>query len=287
MFDLATRPGIRGVLAAATDRLAAAGIAEPRSEALAIWAGVTGSPWRGRGREDEPAVNPPILATFRQAIRARSAGTPRAYASGVVGFRRLELGADARALIPRPETEGLIDLALDLAPTGHALDLGTGSGCIALSLAQEGTWASVTGVDRSPEALALARENGRRTGLTVRWVEGVWCQPVQGQQFDVVVSNPPYLTTAEVVEADPSVRCWEPAAALDGGADGLDCYRALFATVPAVLAPHGVLVMEIDARRGAETAYQAREAGWTAVTITQDLFGRDRYLSARREAVHD
>jgi release factor glutamine methyltransferase len=199
----------------------------------------------------------------------------------------LELGADARALIPRPETEGLIDLALDLAPTGHALDLGTGSGCIALSLAQEGTWHSVTGVDRSPEALALARENGRRTGLTVRWVDGVWCQPVQGQRFDLVVSNPPYLTTAEVVEADPSVRCWEPAAALDGGADGLDCYRVLFATVPAVLAPHGVLLMEIDARRGAETAYQAREAGWTAVTITQDLFGRDRYLSARREAVHD
>lgn len=287
MPDLATGSGIRGVLAAATDQLAAAGVAEPRSEALAIWAGVTGSPWQGPWREADPAVNPAVLETFRQAIVARSGGTPRAYASGVIGFRRLELGADARALIPRPETEGLIDLALDLAPVGHALDLGTGSGCLALSLAQEGSWESVTGVDRSPEALALARENGRRTGLKVRWVEGVWCQPVQGQRFDLVVSNPPYLTTAELVEADLSVRCWEPAAALDGGTDGLDCCRALFATVPAVLAPAGVLVMEIDARRGAATAYQAREAGWTAVTITQDLFGRDRYLSARREADHD
>lgn len=282
MADGATDTWVRDPIPDATARLSAAGLRNPRQEARAIWAEVTERIWG-----DAAMVDPEALSAFARAIAARSGGAPRAYATGVIGFRRLDLGSDARALIPRPETEGLVELALHHGSGGHALDLGTGSGCIALALAQEGNWATVTGVDRSPEAIALARENGRKTGLAVRWLEGDWCRPVQGEQFTLVVSNPPYLTTEETVGADPTVRDWEPAAALDGGRDGLDCYRALLASTPAVLAPGGVLLLEIDARRGAETAYCAREAGWTAVTITQDLFGRDRFLSARRESDDD
>jgi release factor glutamine methyltransferase len=211
---------------------------------------------------------------------------PWQYADRVAGFRYLDLRCDARALIPRPETEGVVDLALGLQRTGRALDLGTGSGCIALALASEGGYDEVVGVDLSAEALALARENSALSALSalsVRWVEGNWVDPVRDERFDLVVSNPPYIATDEFAGLDPSVRDWEPRLALDGGQDGLRATERILREVPAVLAPAGVLVLELDSRRAGESAALALSQGWIDVSITRDSFGRDRYLTARRE----
>jgi release factor glutamine methyltransferase len=225
--------------------------------------------------------NPPA---WREAVERVVRGEPIPYVTGLAGFRRLTLGCDRRALIPRPETEGLVDLALRLAPTGRVLDLGTGSGCIALALADEGTWDDVTGVDASLEALALARENGARTGRAVRWLAGSWCGPVAGERFDVILTNPPYIATGEWERLDPSVRDWEPRQALDGGPDGLDAVRIVLAQARGVLGPGGWLFMEVDARRAAATASLARALDWDEVGIHHDVFGRARYLAARRGA---
>jgi release factor glutamine methyltransferase len=206
------------------------------------------------------------------------------YVTGVAGFRRLTIGCDRRALIPRPETEGVVDLALELARGGRALDLGTGSGCLALALADEGQYDEVTAVDRSAEALALARENAAACGLRVRWLQGDWCEPVAGERFDVVVTNPPYISDPEWGALDPSVRDWEPRLALTGGPDGLADVRKLLAEVPGVLAPSGWLVMEIDSARAEASADLARHAGWTTVRVADDLFGRPRYLVASQES---
>ena len=218
------------------------------------------------------------MTAGRQAL-----GMPSQYAVGLAGFRFLDLRCDARALIPRPETEGLVDLALGLRRTGRALDLGTGSGCIALALASEGEYDEVIGVDLSGEALALARENSAVSAVSVRWVKGNWVVPVRDERFDLVVSNPPYIATDELSGLDPSVRDWEPWLALDGGQDGLRATERILRDVPAVLAPAGVLVLELDSRRAGESAALARSRGWIDVSITRDSFGRDRYLTARRE----
>jgi release factor glutamine methyltransferase len=278
-------PSIRDLLAEAAARLAAASISEPRREATRLWAGLAGStPGGVTLRAGEPA-DPMLEARFRAGVERLLGGEPIQYITGSTGFRRLTIACDRRALIPRPETEGLVDLALALVSRGRALDLGTGTGCLALALADEGKYEAVTGVDRSAEALALARENAASTGLfSVRWLEGDWCQPVRGgERFDLVVTNPPYISAAEWDGLDPSVREWEPPAALIGGLDGLEDVRRLLAEVPEVLAPSGWLIMETDSTRASASAEEALRAGWTTVRVTDDLFGRPRFLAARRE----
>lgn len=232
------------------------------------------------GREGRAA----LASRLTTALSRLLAGEPIQYVTGVAGFRRLTLHVDRRALIPRPETEGLVDLALRRAPSGHALDLGTGSGCLALALADEGAYASVTAVDRSPEALEVARENGARLGLAVRWLGGSWCGPVQGERFDLIVANPPYIAEAELAGLDPLVRDWEPRPALDGGPDGLRDVARILEEAPAVLNEGGWLCMEVDASRAEASGARARRAGWQDVGIEPDLFGRPRYLVARRGA---
>ena len=275
---------VQAELDAASGRLADAGLDEPRREALRVWAALSGT-GSGEVWQDRHALAPVDLASrFHRAIGRLIAGEPIQYVIGSAGFRRLVLCCDRRALIPRPETEGLVDLALALAPAGRALDLGTGTGCIALALADEGRYESVTAVDRSADALALARHNGSRTGLAVRWVEGDWCRPLEGEQFDVVVSNPPYITGAELEELEPGVRDYEPRAALDGGVDGLSEVTRLLRDVPPLLRPGGWLLMELDSTRAPASAELARDLGWKTATVHDDLFGRPRYLVARRES---
>jgi len=140
----------------------------------------------------------------------------------------------------------------------------------------------VVGIDRSPAALAVASANAARLGLPVRWVEGDLLAPVAGECFDAVVSNPPYLTTAEHRDLDPAVRSWEPALALASGEDGLEATRGLLAGAWEVLRPGGLLALEVDSSRAARVAALARDSGWSEVAVTQDLFGRDRYCTARR-----
>jgi release factor glutamine methyltransferase len=278
-----------------TRTLAVAGYPEPRRTAVRLLADLAGV-----GVEEVlgvashgSRVSRPVAgrdgrvtrdARLTTALSRLLAGEPIQYVTGVAGFRRLTLHLDRRALIPRPETEGLVDLALGRAPHGHALDLGTGSGCLALALADEGAYASVTAVDRSPEALEVARENGARLGLAVRWLGGSWCGPVQGERFDLIVANPPYIAEAELAGLDPLVRDWEPRAALDGGPDGLRDVARVLDEAPSVLAEGGWLCMEVDASRAGASGARARHAGWQDVGIEPDLFGRPRYLVARRGA---
>jgi release factor glutamine methyltransferase len=270
------------LIAAAAARLRSAGVIKPRREANRLWAwmGKTspGAAWlAGPGSAD-----PEQAAAFEAAMVRRAAGEPLMYVLGTAGFRRLELRADRRALIPRPETEGLVDLALTQRRTGRALDIGTGSGCVALALAQEGAFDEVVGVDISVEALALARENTALTGLQVRFVVSDFGAGLPEAAFDLLVSNPPYLTDQEYHSLDPSVKAWEPRLALASGADGLDATRKVLTQGIRLLAPGGCIVMELDCTRGAQSAALAEAAGYHGVKVWDDLFGRPRYLTARQ-----
>jgi release factor glutamine methyltransferase len=204
--------------------------------------------------------------------------------TGTIGFRHLLLRSDRRALIPRPETEGLVDLLLARVRTGRVADVGTGTGALALSLAAEGSFSAVVGVDLSPEALSLARENRDRTGGRVALVRGDLCGPLGDGAFDALVSNPPYLSAGEYAALDPSVRDWEPELALRSGSDGLEATGRLLHEARIALRPGGWLALEIDCARSGAVARRAAALGWTEIAVHADLFGRDRYLLARRSA---
>ncbi|MGE5688791.1 MAG: peptide chain release factor N(5)-glutamine methyltransferase [Gemmatimonadota bacterium] len=270
------------LLAEAEARLEGAGIAEPGREALRIWADLRGTTPGAAFLEREQPVAPGEQRAYLEAVARRAAGEPLAYVTGWAGFRRLELRADRRALIPRPETEGLVEGLLARAATGRVADVGTGSGCIALSLATEGRYDAVVAVDRSADALALARANRDLVGAAVGLVRGDLTSALATGSLDVLVSNPPYLTDAEHAALDPSVAQWEPAAALASGPGGLDATARLLDDGRRVLVAGGWIALEVDASRARAVGVLARRLGWTDVEIGVDLFGRERYLFARR-----
>ncbi|HSE46616.1 MAG TPA: peptide chain release factor N(5)-glutamine methyltransferase, partial [Gemmatimonadales bacterium] len=271
-----TMQPLRTLLESAALRLKAAGIAEPRREARRLWADLQGGSRAEVWPLRDDAVDQPLRARYEAAVLRLAAGEPIQYVTGIAGFRRLTLGSDRRALIPRPETEGLVDLVLARVSHGRIADIGTGSGCIALSLADEGEFDRVVGVDRSPEALALARENRDRLGLPVEFVEGDLCEPLRGEVWDALVSNPPYLTSGEYRGLDRSVRDWEPEGALSDGADGLATTRRLVVQARDVVRAGGLLGLEVDCSRAPAVAGLATEAGWVDVSVYEDLFGRAR-----------
>ena len=287
-----TRGGtIAAALGAATRTLAGVGHAEPRREALrlgAIVAGVTpGDLWLDRGQPLDPTFDD----RWARAVAARAGGAPVAYATGRVSFRTVDLACDPRALIPRPETEGLIDMARTgmrdwgRGMGGLAADLGAGTGCLALALAVEGDFDLVVAVERDPGAAALARENVARvappTPVVVR--EGDWLEPLRDARYRVILANPPYLTEDEWNALDPGVRDYEPRVALASGPDGLDATRAILAGAARCLAPGGLLALEIDERRADAVRELAGALGWPRVAIHDDLFGRPRYAVASME----
>ena len=273
---------VASLVADGTRRLRQAGVSEPRREALRLWAGVTNGVAADVALGGGRLVDGAIGTHYELAVARRSAGEPLAHVTGTVGFRKLDLISDARALIPRPETEGLVDLLLQRVRTGSIVDVGTGTGCIALSLLQEGSFNEVVALDRSREALALAKLNYEFTGFRPVLVQGDMCQPLRERAFDALVSNPPYLTEAEYRHLDPSVGDWEPELALVGGTDGMFALRRLLDESRDVLSPGGWLALEVDCTRAAATAAHASALGWQDVTVHVDLFGRERYLLARR-----
>ena len=248
----------------------------------AVWAAVSGltigEAWL---RRDEPKA-PEIVAKYEHAVEQLARGVPFAYAVGRAAFRTLDLAIDSRALIPRPETEGLVDLVLARVQGGVAADIGTGSGCIALALATEGTFDRVIAVERSPAAAALARENVAlvrpRTPVDIR--EGDLLAPLAGSRYRAIVANPPYLTEGEYAALTPSVKAFEPREALVSGRDGLAATRALLAGAAALLEPGGLLALEIDERRSDPVRVLAHQLGWTRIEIHDDIFGRPRYAVA-------
>ena len=284
---------IADALRAAARRLAASGVADPRREARALWAagadaGVTaGDVWLAR----DDAAAPSLVQRFEAAVARRASGVPFAYAVGCADFRTLRLKVDRRSLIPRPETEGLVDVVFAhlrttdngrLTTWGLAADIGTGCGCIALSLAVEGAFDRVIAVERSPAAAALARENVAlvRPPVPVDVREGDLLAPLAGERCRAIVSNPPYLTESEYPALDESVRRFEPRDALVSGPDGLAATRALLAGARGLLEPGGLLALEVDERRAQHVARLAHELGWSRVTVHDDLFGRPRYVLA-------
>jgi release factor glutamine methyltransferase len=272
----------RMLVAEAAARLSRAGVGDARREALRIWTGLEGG--SAAALLVQPAV--PIAAerstAYLSAVDRRAAGEPLAHVTGWAGFRHLVLRSDRRALIPRPETEGLVELVLARVRGGSVADVGTGTGCIALSLASEGELAHVVGIDLSSAALALAEENRRATGARVTFVRGDLTHALAPRCLDALVSNPPYLTTGEYAALDRSVRDWEPELALSAGRDGLETIGRLLDDGRRVLRPGGWLAMEIDVARAARCAGLAGASGYADVAIHTDLFGRERYLLARR-----
>jgi release factor glutamine methyltransferase len=273
----------RALLAEVTATLASAGIAAPRREALRLWGELRSSAAEVMV-QGEAEADPELAAALREATRRRAAGEPMAHVVGRHGFRTLTLRTDRRALIPRPETEGLVELLLGHVRCGRVADIGAGTGCLALSLAAEGDFEQVTAVDSSAEALALAKENRDALGLRVNLLRADLCAPLRPGSMDAVISNPPYLTEGEYAELDASVKAWEPAAALVSGPDGLQVTMRLLREAREVLRPGGWLAIELDCSRAATVGATAGSLGWMDVAIHADLFGRERYLLARRSA---
>lgn len=278
---VAEPPTLQRALSAATAILAGAGVPEPRREALRLFSDVLDQPVPALLLDDRQVLAPEMAAHLDALVRRRAAGEPLAYVTGVVGFRHLVLRSDRRALIPRPETEGLVDRVLATGCRGTVVDIGTGTGCIALALASEGGFERVAAIDRSADALALAALNRRRTGIGIQLIRGDLTGAVRSRCVEVVVSNPPYLTQAEYLAVAASVRDYEPVEALSSGADGLSATRLLARDAGRVVVQGGWLVIEIAADRPAESAAQVAAAGWSDIRIESDLFARPRYLMAR------
>jgi len=230
-----------------------------------------------------------LVARAREAVERRRRGMPLAYAVGRAAFRQLTLDVDERVLIPRPETELLVDLVLAATRGrgGLAIDVGTGSGALALALASEGQFDRVIGTDVSSDALHVAAANARRLvpdiGRRVEFRQGSYLAPVEGLSARAVVSNPPYISYAEALSLPASVRGWEPAVALLAGDDGLAATTAIVAGAAAILEPGGVLALEADSRRAATAAaLVAADGRYGDIAVRPDLTGRDRFIVAIR-----
>ncbi len=233
---------------------------------------------------DKP-MGPTELTAFRELVRRRAAGEPTAWLTG----RRAFLGNDFRVgpavLVPRPETELLVEAAIAALPRGGALlDLCTGSGCIAVSVALSRPDARVVATEISPEALAVARENAGTLGAGVEFLEGDLDGPIPaGERFDVIVANPPYIPSGEIAGLAREVRR-EPVIALDGGVDGMDLLRRIVSCAPSRLRPEGLLCLEIHESHATALPALCLAAGFATAEVGRDLAGLPRWVVARLPA---
>jgi release factor glutamine methyltransferase len=230
---------------------------------------------------DKP-IGPAELAAYRELVRRRAAGEPTAWITGRRAFLGHDFRVDARVLVPRPETELVAEAAIAaLPPEGAALDLCTGSGCIAVSVALARPGARVVATDVSPGALDVARENASTLGATVSFLEGDLYAPLApGERFDVIVSNPPYVPSGEIAGLSREVRR-EPRIALDGGADGLDVLRRIVSSAPSRLRPDDRLLLEMHETHAGPLPALCRAAGFASADVHADLAGLPRWVVAR------
>jgi release factor glutamine methyltransferase len=268
----------RDLLVAGTDELTRAGVPSARVDAewlLAHALGVTRSQLYADG-DEAPAEKARL---FHELVARRASREPLAYILGEWGFRRLTLKVDPRVLIPRPETESLVERCLELIaaiPEPRVIDVGVGSGAIALAIADEHPRAKVVATDSSADALAVAAENASRTGLTLELVEGALFAGIEGR-FDLVVSNPPYVARDEVGTLPPEVAEHEPRSALiESGETEAIAGEALLR-----LEPGGALALEVADGRARDVAELLRGLGYEQVTIGEDLAGRERVVDGR------
>ena len=233
---------------------------------------------------DKP-LGAPELAAFRELVRRRAAGEPTAWLTGRREFLGHAFRVDPRVLVPRPETELVVEAAIALLPPkGTLLDLCTGSGCIAISTALARPDARVVATEISPEALAVARENAAALGATVEFLEGDLYAPLPlDLRFDLIVSNPPYVPSGEIEGLSREVRR-EPRIALDGGADGLDVIRRIVSCAPSRLRPDGLLVIELHETHAAPLPALCLAAGFAEAVVHRDLSALPRWVVARLPA---
>ena len=253
-----------------------------RFDAQLLLAGLLGQNRSWLLTHDDAPLSSEQAVRWADWLARRADGEPVAYLLGQRGFHGLTLAVSPAVLDPRPDTETLVDWALDVLaglPTGaRVLDLGTGSGAIALAIRQARPDAQVSAVDLSEAALVVARSNGERLGLPVRWLKGSWLEPVAGETFDLIVSNPPYIA-----EGDPHLSALrhEPMLALTAGADGLDAIRELATRSGAHLRSGGWLLLEHGFDQAFAVADVLRSCGWEDVSHRQDLGGHTRCTGAR------
>ena len=269
---------VQEALAAAADALAAASVEMPRFDAEVLLAEATGWDRARLAAEPEAEVDSAAARRFGEMVRRRVRREPVAYILGRKGFRGLELAVDGRALIPRPETELLVEIALELHPR-TALDVGTGSGAVALAVADELPECEVTGTDTSPAALDLARENAQRLGVDGR-VQFERGTVPDGRRFELVLANLPYVGEDEWQRLAPEITRYEPREALVAGTDGVE---AIASTVPAALAalePGASLALEVGAGQAGTVAELLVDLGFRQVEGRPDLAGIPRVVLA-------
>lgn len=266
------------------------GIEASRHEAERLVAAALGVPRRELTTEAGERLDPDEAREVARAVARRVTREPLQHIEGTTEFRELVLVSDRRALVPRPETEELVDLVagrVDNQPVARALDVGVGSGALALSLLVERIADRVVGIDVSADALEQARENAAREGVEDRLElrrcgPDIWDAVREEPAFDLLVSNPPYIASEDLEGLEPEVRDHDPRSALDGGSDGLDVIRRLVAGAPGALRPGGRLFMEIGAGQGEAVRGLLEDAGpFSEIAIEPDLSGRPRFARAR------
>ena len=273
------RTSVRDAVDSALIALTAAGVESARLDAELLLADAIGA-----GRAEVIAgpsreLEPDEARRFGEHVRRRVQREPVAYILGSKGFRTIELAVDPRVLIPRPETEHLVEAALDLPAGARVADVGTGSGAVALALKAERPDLRVIATDISPDALAVARANAARLGLDVELLEGDLLEPVEGP-LDAVLSNPPYVADRDRLSLAPEILRYEPAAALFAGGDGLDAIRRLAGAAAASGA--AMAAFEVGLGQAAAVAGLLRDAGFADTTTVPDLAGIERVVVGRR-----
>jgi release factor glutamine methyltransferase len=264
------------VLAFAVEELETAGVDTPRLDAEVLLASVLGVDRAALHADPRRVLDVGVARDFDDLVRRRVRREPVAYILARAHFRELELRVDHRVLIPRPETEMLVDLADDRQ---RVLDIGTGSGAVALAITQERAGVTVTGIDSSPGAVEVARSNAEALGLAV---EMMIADLVVGGPYDLVVTNPPYVRDADWSGLAPEITLYEPEEALLGGPDGLDVIRRLVPAAAEVLRPGGLLGMEVGQgqSRAVETLFE--RSGLRLLETQRDLAGIPRVVRGRR-----
>jgi len=237
--------------------------------------------------EGSRELSPEELESIRALVKRRRSFEPIAYLRGEREFYGRPFRVDKRVLVPRPDTETLVEVALQRL-AGHDLgarviDLCTGSGCIAITLKCERPTLTIDATDLSPDAIAVARDNAQRLGAVwnVRFAVGDLFAPIEpGRRYDLIVANPPYIATGEIPTLQPDIKDHEPRLALDGGSDGLVVVRRIVEEAPAHLRPGGALALEIGSDEGAAVRELLEKQGWTDVRTARDYGGNERVVSA-------
>lgn len=226
-----------------------------------------------------------LFVSYAELLERRRQGEPIQYITGETEFYGLPFRVTPDVLIPRPETEHLVEKVLELAANFAApriVDVGTGSGCIAITLAHKLTHAAITAIDLSTVALTVARDNAKRNGVDLRFLEGDLLAPVAGERFEIVVSNPPYVPTADRESLSVEVRDYEPAQALFAGEDGLEVYRRLIPAAFDALIPSGFVVLEIGYGQSPAITEMLARCGFAQIEFVPDLQGIPRVACAQR-----